>query len=190
MMRKDTLICSFLFLNLLPLSYASPQSSVHRGLALSAALRKAYEVCPNEASKKRKQTKENINKLKAPLYVASDPNRKTYVANYEENTELIEKHVRGICGFSNTVSLTGFEEASTDEGTTFEKPDNMSFEGEEMDEIGFNNGAMPIGLNVNGPIVFGIGLALGILLSYLFLKNQALEAQVSRNVKGLRRPEL
>ena len=66
----------------------------------------------------------------------------------------------------------------------------MSFEGEEMDEIGFNNGAMHIGLNANGLIVFGIGLALGILLSYLFLKNQALEAQVSRNMKGVRRPEL
>ncbi|CAL6334233.1 unnamed protein product [Bathycoccus prasinos] len=190
MMRKDLLIYLLLFLNVLPLSYASPQSSVHRGIALSAALSKAFEVCPEEASKNKKQIREEIHRLKAPLNVARDPKRKTYAANYQESPEMIDMKVQKICGFKNTVSLTGFEEATIDEGSMVEKPDDMSFEGEEMDESGFNNGSMRSGLNTNGLVVFGIGLALGILLSYLFLKNQALQAQVSMTMKGVRRPEL
>ena len=188
MLWKYFLISSLLFSNLLQLLHASPQSQVHRGLALQAAFRKATEVCPDEASKEKTEIKKKIKWLTAPLYVARDQNRKSYKTSYQERPELISKDLGQICKFENTFSQIDSEGVNADEGGSAEGLNSMSFEAEELEESGATNGAILGSFSVSGSVIFGAGFVLGILLSFLF-KNHNVQAQVS-SMKVVRRPEL
>lgn len=185
---KYFLVSSLLFLNLLQLLQASPQSQVHRGLALKAAFMKAVEVCPGEANEKRKNIKQQIKHLEAPLHSSSDPSRNSYKASYQESPELISKYLGHICKFENTFSQIDSEGINADEGGTAEGLNSISFEAEELEESGATTGAILGSFSVSGSVIFGAGFVLGILLSFL-LKNHNVQAQVS-SMKVVRRPEL
>ena len=167
---------------------ASPQSQVHRGLALRAAFNKALEVCPGEATKEKNKIKEKIKHLEAPLYVASDRNRNSYKTSYLEHPELISQYLGNICKFENTFSQIDSEGINADEGDSAEGLNSISFEAEDLEEGGATSGAILGNFSVSGSVIFGAGFVLGILLSFL-LKNHNVQAQVS-SMKVVRRPEL
>lgn len=186
MLWKYFLLSSLFFLDLVQLLYASPRSQVHRGLTLRAALNKALEVCPNEANKRKAKIKASIKELEKPLYMAGDPDRKSYKTSYQENPELTDRNLKKICKFENTFSQINSEEIN-EEGSA-EGRDSMSFEAEELEESDATSGVILGSFSVSGSVIFGAGFVLGILLSFLF-KYHNFQAQVP-SVKVMRRPEL
>jgi hypothetical protein len=191
------LSCLLFFLHFLPVSLANQASMVHQGLDLKQAYERAKEVCPDKLIGKRyghKVMSQKISSLMAPVSVAGDKERKTYIPSYVPKEERISKELQDMCGFSvlpqNVLEIKTLSTDHFDSGNEPLSTDNFDSGNEPLSTDDFKSRNQPVikGLEFQSIFFFSFGLVVGMLC--VFAYTSRLQATPVQPSKSLRRPEL
>jgi len=167
---------------------ASPAVMVLEGAMRKAALQDAIRMCPEFINKNRKkEIARGIQKLLAPAYVASDPNRRTYQIDYiPTEEERIAKAVE-LCAGHGQIPYAETQAAKNLEGVS-----QIEEEGQEdrlnLDAQDIESFQRTQGLGKYFLFIFGAVCGMLVVFVYFHVKEMS-PAQICTN-KVLRRPEL
>jgi len=187
MMLRRCVVIALVTLHLACLTSANKERMVKAGVITKAAFPDALKLCPERWNKKRKaEIVQSIRNLMKPAFVASDPNRNSYGADYVPTEEEVRAKSYELCQLNVPIPSVSAGDQSSETESLEEFPEPGYLEDTQLslkrNEYGFFE-AGSYGL-------FFFGTAVGMLMVFIYFHARGNLSAQSPVPKSLRRPEL